>query len=100
MPFLAKGVTGAIITLGERGAFYKDRTTAFLEPALAAGPVVETTGAGDAFNAGFAVGLSETLAAREAVRLGIATAGLSVTKPGTAASMPTRAEVDALLKTA
>ena len=98
--FLAQGVTGVIITLGERGAYYKDADTAFLTPAITAGPLVETTGAGDAFNAGFAVGLVEGLAPREAVRLGIATAGLSVTKPGTAASMPTRAEVEALLKTA
>lgn len=98
--FLDKGVTGVIITLGERGAFYKDATTAFLTPAITAGPLVETTGAGDAFNAGFAVGLLEGRGPQEAVRLGIATAGLSVTKPGTAASMPSRAEVDTLLKTA
>ena len=59
--------------------------------------VLDTTGAGDAFNGGLAVALAEGLALEEALRLANATAGLSVTRPGTAPSMPTRAEVNALL---
>jgi ribokinase len=59
--------------------------------------VVDTTGAGDAFTAGVSVALGEGLALAEAVRFGNAVAGLCVTKPGTAPSMPYRAEVDALL---
>lgn len=95
---LAKGVGAALITLGENGVFYKDATRSFHQPALSAGPVVETTGAGDAFNGGFAVGLAEGMSAEEAVRFGCATAGISVTRPGTAPSMPTRAEIEALLE--
>lgn len=94
---LAKGVGAALITLGENGVFYKDATRSFHQPAMSAGPVVETTGAGDAFNGGFAVGLAEGMSAEDAVRFGCATAGISVTRPGTAPSMPTRAEVEALL---
>jgi ribokinase len=60
--------------------------------------VVETTGAGDAFAGGFAVALSEGRPAAEAVRFGIATAGLSVTRPGAAAGMPRREEIEALLR--
>ena len=60
--------------------------------------VVDTTGAGDAFNAGMAVALAEGSPLPDAVRFANATAALSVTKPGTAASMPSRAEVDALLE--
>ncbi len=94
---LARGVGAALITLGENGVFYKDAQQSFHQPALAAGPVVETTGAGDAFNGGFATALAEGMNAKDAVRFGCATAGISVTRPGTAPSMPTRAEIEVLL---
>jgi ribokinase len=66
-------------------------------PAVAAGPVVETTGAGDAFNGGFATALARGLDPLAAVRFGCAVAGISVTRPGAAPSMPRLAEVEALL---
>ena len=47
---LEAGAGAAIITLGAQGAFYCDKTQSFHVPPLNAGPVVETTGAGDAFN--------------------------------------------------
>lgn len=96
--FREMGVRAPIITLGERGAYYDDGETAELVPAMSAGPVVETTGAGDAFNGGFAVALAEGLAPLDAVRFGCATAAISVTRPGTAPSMPSRAEIETLLK--
>jgi len=67
-------------------------------PAYDAGPVVETTGAGDAFNGGFAVALSERKDIVQAAHFGCVVAGISVTRKGTAPSMPFRTEVDALLK--
>ena len=94
---MARGVGAVVITLGGNGALYRDRTRSVHVPVISAGPVVETTGAGDAFNGGFAVALSEGRDVVEAVRFGCATAGISVTRPGTAPSMPTRAEIDALL---
>ncbi len=94
---LARGVGAAIITLGDKGAYYRDAQQSFHVPVISAGPVAETTGAGDAFNGGFAVALSEGQSVRDAVRFGCATAGISVTRPGTAPAMPTRAEIDALL---
>jgi sugar/nucleoside kinase (ribokinase family) len=57
--FLARGVRNAVITLGAQGAFVKNASTRAHVPAFNAGPVVETTGAGDAFNGGFAVALAE-----------------------------------------
>lgn len=92
-----RGVGAAIITLGERGALYRDRTTTVHVPVFNAGKVVETTGAGDAFNGGFATALAEGKTPAEAVRFGCATASISVTRPGTAPSMPSRAEIEALL---
>jgi ribokinase len=95
---LARGAGNVVITLGAQGAFVKNARIAAHVPAFDAGPVVETTGAGDAFNGGLAVGLSEGLDLVEAARLGCATAGISVTRHGTALAMPKRAEVDALLQ--
>jgi ribokinase len=94
---LARGVGAVVMTLGAQGALYHDSSQTIHLPALSAGPVVETTGAGDAFNGGFAVALSEGKSVADAVRFGIATAGISVTRAGAAASMGTRAEIDALL---
>ena len=95
---LAKGVGAAIITLGENGALFHDGSNPVHAPAFNAGPVVETTGAGDAFNGGFAAGLARGMTPLEAVRFGSATAAISVTRPGTAPSMPDLDEVEALLQ--
>jgi len=94
---LARGVGAVVVTLGGNGALYRDRSRSVHVPVISAGPVVETTGAGDAFNGGFAVALSEGRDVVEAVRFGCATAGISVTRPGTAPAMPSRAEIEALL---
>lgn len=93
----ALGAGAAVITLGEQGVLYHDGARSVHVPAIGAGQVVETTGAGDAFNGGFAVALAEGRDPVAAVRFGCATAGISVTRPGTAPSMPARAEIDALL---
>ncbi|NNE81449.1 MAG: ribokinase [Silicimonas sp.] len=91
------GVGAALITLGENGSLLGRQDAMTHIPAFNAGPVVETTGAGDAFNGGFAVALSEGKSPEEAARFGSATAAISVTRPGTAPSMPARSEIDALL---
>ncbi|WP_284263322.1 ribokinase [Roseicyclus amphidinii] len=95
---LAQGVRrGVIVTLGGDGALVIDAEGARHVPAMAAGPVVDTTGAGDAFNGGLACALAEGQGLDDALRFATAVAALSVTKQGTAASMPTRTEVEALL---
>jgi ribokinase len=88
---------GVIVTLGGDGALVLDAEGARHVPAMTAGPVVDTTGAGDAFNGGLACALAEGQGLDEALRFATAFAALSVTKQGTAASMPARAEVEALL---
>jgi ribokinase len=95
--FLRKGVGTALITLGENGVLLHGRTTSLHLPAFNAGPVVETAGAGDAFNGGFAAALARGDTPEAAARFGCAVAGISVTRPGTAPAMPTLAEVEALL---
>jgi len=94
---LAKGAGTALITLGEKGALFHARDRSILVPAVAAGPVVETAGAGDAFVGGFAAALARGSDPLAATRFGCAVAGISVTRAGTAPSMPSLAEVEALM---
>jgi ribokinase len=93
---LSLGVRNVILTLGAQGALIKSHTLTHYIPAVNAGPVVETTGAGDAFNGGLATALAEGMDLVEATHFACAVAGISVTRPGTAPSMPYRGEIDAL----
>lgn len=94
---LRRGARNVVLTLGAKGALVKNSKISEHVPAYCAGTVVDTTGAGDAFNAGLAVGLSEGMDLVSAARFGCAVAGISVTRPGTAPSMPTRSEVEELM---
>lgn len=92
------GVPVVIVTLGQRGCFVS-RADGYLEVPAFKVKAIDTTGAGDAFVGGFAAGLLENegdLGA--AARHGCAVAALSVTKPGTAPSMPTATAVKRFLK--
>jgi ribokinase len=92
------GVRNVVVTIGENGAFLKgEQVPAQRVHAFHCGSVVETTGAGDAFAGGFAVALAEKKSLVEATLFGSAVAGLAVTRPGTAPSMPKRNEVESIL---
>ena len=95
---LGRGARAVIVTLGSNGALVKTASVTQHVPACDAGPAVETTGAGDAFNGGLAMALAEGMDVVAATRFGCAVAGISVTRHGTAPSMPHRSEVDALLR--
>ena len=95
---LGRGARAVIVTLGANGALVKTPEVTQHVPAVDAGPAVETTGAGDAFNGGLAMALAEGMDVVAATRFGCAVAGISVTRHGTAPSMPHRSEVDALLR--
>jgi ribokinase len=95
--FIAKGAKAAVITLGGNGSLLFADDVATQIPVYKAGAVIDTTGAGDAFNGGFAAALARGEKPLQAAQFGSATAGISVTRPGTAPSMPRRAEVETLL---
>ena len=84
---LKLGVKKIIITLGEKGLFYSDSKD---EIYLKANPVnaIDTTGAGDAFNGGFAFSLFQGKKIRECLELANKVAGLSTTKLGAGDGMP------------
>jgi len=92
------GARAVVITLGEKGALYHAGGQSVHVPAFDTGPVVETAGAGDAFNGGFAAALATGMDPVTAVRFGCATASISVTRPGTAPSMPSLTEINTLLQ--
>ncbi|PWR03613.1 ribokinase [Meridianimarinicoccus roseus] len=94
---VAQGAGAAIITLGENGALLHGPGVSAHVPVVPAGPVVETTGAGDALNGAFAAALAEGRSPEEALRFGVTAASLSVTRPGAANSMARREEIEGLL---
>jgi len=91
-----KGVGTVVLTLGEQGAFFQSANERGEVPAWKM-HAVDTTAAGDAFNAGLAVALAEGRNLPSAVRFANAVAALSVTKMGAQPSMPARSDVEKLL---
>ncbi len=92
----ARGPKAVVLKLGDHGCFYSDGATEIFSPAF---PVnaVDATAAGDTFNAALAVALAEDRGIEAALRFANAAAAISVTRMGAQASVPARAEVDALL---
>jgi ribokinase len=93
---LARGARPVILNMGAQGALLVNPTGEHFWPAFAV-TAVDTTGAGDVFNGAFAVALLEGRSPEEAGRFASAAAAVSVTRRAAQPSMPTRAEVDALL---
>ena len=94
---IAKGVGAVLMTLGGQGSLLHSKDVSLHIPIFNAGKVVDTTGAGDAFNGGFAASLARGESPEAAARFGSATAGISVTRLGTAPSMPYLKETLSLL---
>ncbi|KYD08640.1 ribokinase [Heyndrickxia sporothermodurans] len=85
------------ITEGIRGVRYHNGEKVVLIPTFEV-ETVDTTGAGDTFNAAFAVALAEGQSIEESVLFANRAASLSVTKFGAQGGMPSRAEVEGCLK--
>ena len=86
---LRAGVRKVVMTLGERGALIVSRSSAKHVPAVQV-RCIDSTGAGDAFNAGLAVALAAGENLEEAVEFAVVIGGLAVTKEGVIPSLPTR----------
>ncbi len=94
---LGLGVKNVILTRGSQGVIWASKDGVHDIPALKVN-VIDSVGAGDAFNAGLAVGLSEKLPMIESISMGITTASLSTRKRETIESYPYRKEVDRSIK--
>ena len=93
--FLNKGIKNILITLGEKGSYFKNHEEEFVIPASSlTKPVIDTTGAGDAFNGAFSVALSQNKSYKESIEFASLVAGVSVTREGAANSMPFKKELE------
>ena len=93
--FLAKGVKNIVITLGPKGLYFANSDESFfIDVYSLKDKVIDTTGAGDAFNGGLAFGLSKNKPIKECLELANKVAGLSTTKLGAGDSMPFLKEVN------
>lgn len=92
-----RGARKVLAKLGARGVVIVTSSTVEHVPAFSVTPV-DTTAAGDCFNAAFAVAHLEGKSDRDAVLFANAAAACSVTRPGAQCSMPDRAEVEALIQ--
>ncbi len=90
---LQLGPEHVVLTRGEKGVLWVSRAGSYAVPALPVN-VVDSVGAGDAFNAGLAVGLSEKRPMLEAIALGVTAASLSTQHRETIDSYHYRAEVE------
>lgn len=97
----SKGSTNVVIKLGPAGAFWRDATGRQGRcPAFVVPKVVDTTGAGDCWSAGFLAGLSRGESLPEAVELGCATAAFSVQAVGASTGIRPLSEILEFRKTA
>lgn len=92
--WLGLGVPHVVITLGAQGGLWACAEGVRRIDALSV-RAIDAVGAGDAFNAGLAVGLAEGRSMPDAICLGTTTASLSTEKRETIDSFPLRAQVDA-----
>jgi ribokinase len=92
------GTKNVVITLGARGLFFKNKDTELRMRAFKV-KSVDSTSAGDAFMGGLACGLSEDMPIDAALRYASAAGALATTRLGAQPSLPSRAEVAALLQT-
>ena len=94
---LDAGVGCVVHKAGADGAYVLDKGGLSPVPAF---PVkaVDTTAAGDTFNASLAFGLAQGLPVRDAARIASAAGAMAVTKPGAQGGMPTWDELQAFME--
>jgi ribokinase len=93
---LLERLPAVLVTLGPRGALYRDRAGARHHEPGRAVDVVDTTAAGDSFAGYLAAALAEGLPVPAALARANAAAALCVGRRGAVAAVPRRADVDAL----
>ena len=90
----SKGTKEVIVKLGSQGAGYADRGELILLPSEKIERIIDTTGAGDCFVAGFIYGLLEKKDIPHSIKIGNLAASYSIQKRGAAISFPNKSEID------
>jgi ribokinase len=91
-----RGARSVVVTLGAQGCLVIGKDAKALVPGCRV-EVVDTVGAGDAFNGVLAVALAEGRPLDEAAAWACAAGALAVTRPGAQGALPRRAEIEELL---
>ena len=91
------GVGGTVVTLGADGASYTPPGGDEIRVPAYDIDVVDTTGCGDAFSAGFIAGLVEGRDIRGAMEIGIASGSMVATGLGSDAGITDRASLDTFM---
>lgn len=94
---IARGARTVLNKRGAAGALLVARTESRMIPGFRV-RAVDTTAAGDSFNAGLAVGLADGLSLEASIRLANAVGALSTTRGGAQPAMPRRSEAEALIR--
>ena len=89
---LKKGVSKLIITLGSQGSIHIEKDFVRLHPAYSV-KAVDTTAAGDSFNAALAVSLAKGEPMENAITFATKVGAMTVTKHGAQTSLPLMGEV-------
>jgi ribokinase len=96
--FLSNGCRGVVLKMGAHGTYLESQGgIGSLVPAFLV-DAIDTTAAGDAFNAGFATALMLGKSPLDSAVFAAAVAAISVTRTGAQPSMPSMAEVEKFLK--
>jgi ribokinase len=90
----SRGVKEVIVKLGKQGAAYEDEGKLLSFPAVSVEQVVDTTGAGDCFIAGFLYGMIQWGDITQAIKAANLTASYSIQRKGAAISFPNKSEID------
>ncbi len=93
----SKRAKTVIITLGSEGAYYSSKNRSGLINGTKT-RVVDSVGAGDAFNAGLAVAISKGIDLENSIRFAVACGNLAVTKSGSQNAMPYTNEVSKFIE--
>ncbi|MCL2741043.1 MAG: PfkB family carbohydrate kinase, partial [Oscillospiraceae bacterium] len=93
------GAANVIITMADKGAFVSFGGLSEMVPAYSVDPV-DSTAAGDSFNAALTMALAEGRPTLEAVSYACAAGALTASREGAQASLPTGEEIKAFIRTA
>jgi sugar/nucleoside kinase (ribokinase family) len=95
---LGMGVRNVIIKIGKRGCYLKNREMKITVPTFDS-PVIDTTGAGDNFAAGFMTAILEGYSIDECCRIANAVASVAVRSIGTNTGVKNRTQVEEFMLT-
>ncbi len=96
--FQKKIGTNLIVKLGSQGSVLASEGGVILIPPFSFGIPVDTTGAGDSYNAGLAAGIDKGKSVLDSVLCAAVSASICVTRRGTSSSLPFEDEVTRFLQ--